>query len=350
MRILHAIAALPPAAGTTTFCREALRALADRGHDCHLWTPDGAPPPWHPDVLHLHALWTPWLLRPFLWAKRRGVPVVWSPHGMLAPWAMAHKRWKKILPWALYQRPALRAADLLHVTSPLEAGWVRDLGLRNPLAEVPLGVDLPPEPPPLPTRPHLALFVGRLHPIKGLDLLVRAWALHKRRDPATPWRLLLVGPDEVGYQATLAGFARGLGLSVQAAPLALAQAADLTFAGPLYGPDKAAALDAARLLILPSHTENFGGVILEALAHALPALASDATPWEILPQARCGDRFPLDPQALADALDRLAALPDSELEAMGRRGRELVRERYAWPAVADALARAYAGLLPPEGR
>ena len=363
MRILHVITGMARAAGTSVFCGEALRALSDQGHDCRLWVrrhnpadayPTGAaavsegPPEadWRPDVVHLHALWTPWLLRPYLWAKRRGIPVVWSPHGMLAPWAMAHKHWKKILPWRLYQRAALRGAALLHTTSAQETRWVRALGFHNPIAEVPLGTTLPDDVPPFAERRRLVLFVGRIYPVKGLDLLIKAWARLKRQGKAGAWHVLCVGPDQAGHMGELEALARQVGVTTQRAPLAEAEQADLSFTGPLYGEDKDAAYRAARAAILPSYTENFGGVVPDALAFGLPVFASQATPWGVLEEARCGATFAVDETALSEALADLLAQPDEALQAMGERGRALVRERYAWPAVARALAAAYRDIPP----
>ena len=361
MKILHVITGMARAAGTSVFCGEALRALAERGHDCRLWVrhaaPDDYPTPapiltapptdWRPDVVHIHALWTPWLFRAFLWAKRRRIPVVWSPHGMLAPWAMAHKRWKKVLPWWLYQRSALRHANLLHATTDLEARWIRDLGFRLPIAEVPLGTDFSAGGPPLAARPHSVLFVGRIYPVKGLDLLLRAWATlaPALRDE---WRLVLVGPDQAGHRAELLALAQTLGLNTQVAALDSARAAEVTFTGPLYGKDKVAAYHAAQLLVLPSHTENFGVIIPDALASGMPAIASAATPWVILAERGCGAQFELTPESLAATLTRFLSLTDAERQAMGERGQALVRERYTWPAIGHALESAYQSILPKD--
>ena len=364
MRILHAIVGMARAAGTSVFCGEALRALAEQGHDCRLWVrrhdpADAYPagpatisemPPeadWRPDVVHIHALWTPWLFRVFLWAKRRHIPIVWSPHGMLAPWAMAHKRWKKFLPWWLYQRSALRQADLLHATTDLEARWIRDLGFHAPIAEVPLGTDFSAGGPPLAARPHNVLFVGRIYPVKGLDLLLRAWATLAPTLRAE-WRLILVGPDQAGHRAELLALAQTLGLKAQVATLESVRAAEVTFTGPLFGNDKDAAYHVAQLLVLPSHTENFGVTIPDALASGMPAIASAATPWAILEERGCGAQFELTPASLAATLTRFLSLPDAERQAMGERGRALVRERYTWPAVGHALESAYQSILPKD--
>lgn len=362
MRILHVISGMAKAAGTSVFCGEVLRQLASMGHDCRLlvkrrsddFYPVGervrvfvgrmgavAADDWRPEVVHIHALWDPWLMVAFLWARARRIPVVWSPHGMLAPWAMAHKRWKKLLPWWLYQRQGLRGASLLHVTSGQEAAWVRALGFKNKLVEVPLGTTPPAEIPKASERRHVVLFVGRIYPVKGLDLLIRAWARLKQTGKNQDWHLVCVGPDQAGHMGELETLARRLGVRTLRAGLERFAEADVTFTGPLYGADKEAAYRLARLLVLPSHTENFGGVVPDALARGVPVLASAATPWGHLRETGCGDTFALDEGALADALARCLALSEGVLETMGARGRALVRARYDWSAIARALADEY---------
>lgn len=358
MRILHCIAELRKAAGTTVFCVRVAEACAKAGHEVAIavpvqnpendevpegvpvvtWQPGGELP-FRPGVIHVHGLWTPWLHRAQAWAYKENIPVVLSPHGMLAPWAMAHKRWKKLLPWTLYQHDDVRRAALIHTTAAQETRWVRDLGFRNPVAEVPLGTDLPAE---LATHDGLVrilLFVGRIYPVKGLDLLLKAWALAKGR--LADWHLLLVGPDQAGHTAELERLAGSLELTTRRGSAEGVGAADVTFAGPLYGSEKDAAYRMARGLILPSYTENFGGVVIDALAFGLPVLTSVATPWKHLEGEGCGQTFDLDSEALAEVLTAFAARSDTERREAGLLGRALVERDYTWEAVGRRMAKAY---------
>lgn len=362
MKILHVITGLRRAAGTTVFCVRVAEACAQAGHTVAIAVmgqnpegdavPEGVPVlrwvpgealPFSPEIIHVHGIWTPWLHRAQAWARRERIPVVLSPHGMLAPWAMAHKRWKKILPWALYQRADIRRAALIHTTAEQETQWVRDLGFRNSTAEVPLGTDLPAE---LATHDGLVrilLFVGRIYPVKGLDLLLKAWALAKGR--LADWHLLLVGPDQAGHTAELERLAGSLELTTRRGSAEGVGAADVTFAGPLYGSEKDAAYRMARGLVLPSYTENFGGVVLDALAFGLPVLTSAATPWRRLEAAGCGQTFDLEPEALAEALTAFAARSDAERREAGLKGRALVARDYTWEAVGRRMAEAYRTVL-----
>lgn len=165
MKILHAIDDIRKASGASVFCCEAAGGLARLGHEVsiavsvrmpgdeypvepsvRIFTAAeavselGNPSVPAPDILHLHGLWTLALHRLSSLARKRAVPCVWSPHGMLAPWAFHYKRWKKLPAWWLYQKRDLKKADMIHVTARSEVEDVRRLGLTNKTAIVPLGV------------------------------------------------------------------------------------------------------------------------------------------------------------------------------------------------------------------
>ena len=349
MKILHVITGMARAAGTSVFCGEALRALAERGHDCRLWVrhaaPDDYPTPapilaapptdWLPDVVHIHALWTPWLFRAFLWARRRHIPIVWSPHGMLTPWALSQRALKKRLALALYQWWGLRGATLLHATALSEVEDCRRVGLRGATTIIPLGVDLPTvEPPPHVARPKVALFVSRVHPKKGLFNLIDAWS----RLRPEGWRLLIAGPSDGTHAADVIARARAAGLDETS----------VAYLGPVYGEEKDALYANAKLFLLPTHSENFGSVVIEALAAATPVITTVGTPWEELRTHNCGWWIEIGVEPLVEALRAALALTDAERQAMGERGRALVRERYTWPAVGHALETAYQSILPKD--
>lgn len=358
MKILHVITGLRRAAGTTVFCVRVAEVCVQADHTVAIAVmgqdpetdavPEGVPVvtwkpgealPFRPEILHVHGLWTPWLHRVEVWARRERIPIVLSPHGMLAPWAMAHKRWKKIVPWLLYQRGDVRRAALIHTTAAQETQWVRDLGFQNPTAEVPLGTGLPAESATHDGPAKVLLFVGRIYPVKGLDLLLRAWALVKAK--MADWHLLLVGPDQAGHMEELESLATALGLTTRRGEAGGMGEADVTFTGPLYGDEKDATYRMARGLILPSYTENFGGVVIDALAFGLPVLTSAATPWRHLEAEGCGQTFDLESEALAETLTVFAGVSDAERQAAGLRGRALVERDYTWEAVGRRMAEAY---------
>ncbi len=283
-------------------------------------------------VLHSHGLWLPVHHTAARFARASRTPLVISPHGMLTPWALRHRAWKKKLAWHLYQRNDLTAAGALHATSTQEADEFRALGLRNPVAVIPLGIALPPPAPPAerPAGPKTAVFLSRIHPKKGLLDFVAAWA--EVRPPG--WRVVIAGPDVVGHQADVeaAVHARGLGSS-------------FAFPGPVHDGAKWELYRRADLFVLPSYSENFGLVVAEALACGVPVITTRATPWQDLVTHGCGWWIDTGAESLAAALRTATALSDGERRAMGERGRRLIEGHYSWPPQAAQMLAVYRWLL-----
>lgn len=290
------------------------------------------PPASLPDCVHLHGIWSPRLAQRLLAWRKQGIPCVISPHGMLDPWALSHKWFKKKVAWHVYQKRLLNGVALLHGASGRETSQFKSLGLKAPVALIPWGVSLPPVRAERSAQPgpRIALFVGRVYPVKGLPMLVEAWS---RVRPAG-WKLRIVGPDEAGHQAEVENVAAKTGI-----------AGVVEFVGELTGPAKAAAYAGADLFILPSYTENFGMAVAEALAHALPVVTTTGTPWPMLPERGCGWWVAPTVDHLATALAAATALDDETLRALGRRGRELVAREFSWQQAADKMKAAYQWVL-----
>lgn len=291
-------------------------------------------------VVHQHGLWAPLPVGACRFARRSGLPLLVSPHGMLEPWALGHHAWRKRLAWQAYQRRNLAAAAALHATSEAEAGHFRALGLGRPVAVIPLGLEPVPAAPLDPAGMAAAkdrrqlLFLSRLHPKKGLDRLLPAWA----GAGAPDWELVIAGMDEGGHRAAMEALAARLGL-----------AGRVRFVGPLHGAAKDTAFRRADAFILPSHSENFGLVVGEALQHGLPVITTTGTPWRRLGEEGCGWTVAPEVDALAGAIGALLALSDGEREAMGRRGRAWMDRDYQWAALGPrylALYRWLAGRGP----
>lgn len=296
------------------------------------------------DVVHIHELWLRFPHEAAVRARSLGLPVVWSTHGMTAPWSMQHKWWKKWPAWWLYQRRDLKRAAVLHVTSDQEAAWNVRLGLDVPSVTVPLGTDLPDltaggtcDAAPVRT----ILFVGRIYPVKGLANLVRAAAL--LQSPATshqpPLTFRIVGPDQAGHQSKLQALARELGVADR-----------FVWPGAKFGSELDAEYAACDALVLPSFTENFGGVVVDALAHGKPVIASKFTPWRELEEKGCGWWVENSPERLAEAIRIFAETPVEVRAEMGRRGRSLVESAYSWPSVARQMMACYERVLKRGGR
>lgn len=283
------------------------------------------------DIVHNHSLWSMVNVAAGWVVPGRRAKLVTSPRGTLSAWALGRSRGVKRVLWPL-QRRALSHADLLHATSEVEWQEIRAQGFTAPVAVVPNGIDLPEPPPPRPdTGARTLLFLSRIHPTKGLDRLLHAWAQLEARHPQ--WNLVVAGRGEAAHVQEVRALAATLGLQ------------RVAFPGPLYGVNKAQAYFAADLFVLPTHSENFGMVVAEALAHACPAVVSRGAPWAGLAAEGCGWWVDNRVDELTTALGAAMRLPREQLAAMGLRGRAWMERDYGWAAIGQKMDAAYRWLL-----
>lgn len=292
-----------------------------------------------PDIVHVHGLWMYASFAAIHWTERTGIACVVSPHGMLDQWALKNSALKKRIAGALYQRRQLDRSDCLHAVGDSEYRSIRAYGLSNPVCVIPNGVD-PPAPgtqapawrAALPANAKVLLYLGRLHPKKGLPNLLRAWASAVPK--AQPWHLVIAGWDDRGHRAELEASIRALGLCKQ-----------VHLVGPQFQRDKDATFQAADAFVLPSMSEGLPVSVLEAWSHGLPVLM---TPQCNLPEgfAACA-ALRIEPNAanIALQLTRLLAMSRSEMRSVGDAGRRLVTERFAWPMLAADMVSVYRWLL-----
>jgi glycosyltransferase involved in cell wall biosynthesis len=279
-------------------------------------------------VLHDHGIWLASNHAAAKVATRANVSRIVSPRGMLSEWALAHKSWKKRIAWRMYQGRDLHSADALHACSDMEAEEVRAAGIAVPIAVIPNGVDLPAPPrnPPVRTGPRRFLFLSRIHPKKGLDILVEAWGQAR----LSGWELVIAGPDEGGHKAEIERRARALG---PGSAISIRDAVSDTEKWDLYR--------SADVFVLPTWSENFGVVVAEALASGVPVITTRAAPWADLSEYECGWWTELGTEPLAEAIREAANISDGERAAMGERGRRLVEERFGWAAIAQRMLAVY---------
>jgi glycosyltransferase involved in cell wall biosynthesis len=276
-------------------------------------------------VLHSHGLWLMPNITPALAAKRFGAPLVVSPRGMLGTEALEFSSIRKKLVWAIAQRGALSLAKCFHATSEAESDDIRRMGLRSPIAVIPNGIDIPLGDPS--TNSRTILHLGRIHPKKGIDQLISAWANIAKYYP--DWKLRIVGPSEARYKETLERQVyNGLVPRVQ-------------FDDALYGEAKWQAYRDAGLFVLPTLNENFGMVVAEALAAGVPVICTKGAPWRGLDTKGCGWWVDHGQEPLATALGKALALPDVGRTDMGLRGREWMRSDFGWNAIANQMAELY---------
>ena len=382
MKILHVVSSYLPAVrygGTIVSVHALCRALAGRGHDVHVYTtsvdgagdsavPHGVPVDldgvkvWYFEsrslrriyrspqlgaalrhhvrefqLVHTHAmyLWPLWTAARA--ASRAGVPYVVSPRGMLEKELIEQKSaWLKASLIGFVEKQTLEGAAAIHVTSGREADEARRFGFNlKDVREIPNGVDLD-SPSMTIVSPAIAdiiadgpfiLFLGRINWKKGLDRLVAALA------QAPGVRLVLAGHDEDAYQPTVEALALAAGVRDR-----------IVFAGPVLGSDKTALIAAARALVLPSYSENFGNVVLEAMAAARPVIVTpEVGVARLVDEAGAGIVVDGAPTALGPALASLAT-DVARGHAMGVLGRAAA-QRYSWASVAAQMETLYQSIL-----
>jgi glycosyltransferase involved in cell wall biosynthesis len=292
-----------------------------------------------PEIVHDHGVWLPSNHAVATWAKKHRVPLVVQPRGMLEPWAISFRAYKKKIAWSLYQKKNLDAAALFFATSQTEADNLRKLDFTQPIAVIPNGVDLPDidlsfDAGQVTQRERNVVFMSRVHPKKGLKGLLEAWATLG----VDNWTLTLVGPDEGGHLQEVLTYAKKLRIENK-----------VVYRGVMEGAGKASLLQHADLFILPSFSENFGVVVAEALAYGVPVISTFGTPWRGLVENNCGWWVDAEPEALAGALRDAMALTDKERYKMGARGRKYARE-FDWGHIAEEAADVYRWLLGKADR
>lgn len=269
---------------------------------------------WRPNVVHDHGLWLPENAAAMLAARRTSCALVSQPCGMLQRWCMAQRPLKKMLAWHSYQRHLLAHASAMIVTSYAEQIEADERVQRKGLTHcIPHGVDLPTLPPST-VRRRQAVFMGRLHPKKQVDVLLRAWAQLK----PTGWQLMIAGSGDPAYERHLHELAEQLGVTDS-----------VEFVGLVQGNAKVGLLAESQLFLQPSLQENFGLAVVEAMAHGLPVLTTQAMPWGEVVAARCGWSVTADTHAVQGALAKALALSAEELLAMGARAQKLAAN-YSW--------------------
>lgn len=280
------------------------------------------------NISHIHGIW----MGPHYYAARlclkHNIPFVLTAHGMLKPWHWQDKGvlgyCKKRFYWIAVVYPVFRKATVIHAITPLERDNLRILFPDNRIEVIPNALDthqmeielnhLEPQAP-----EPIILFLGRIHPIKGIDLLIRAFVL---ANLPSKWKLVIAGPEDVsGYARKLKEFIVAHGLSKK-----------VDFIGPLYGKEKLKMYKRAWIVAVPSHSEVVGMVNLEAAACCTPSITTHETglrDWEE------GGGILLDPNVedLTVALNNAANWSYAERKSRGQNSFKLVKEKYSWEVI-----------------
>lgn len=232
-------------------------------------------------------------------------------------------------------KPVFNHATCYHALTELEYRWLREYGIRQPICIIGNGIVLPdlqnfPEPESLIPAECLdrrtCLYLGRLHPIKGVDRLLRAWV---QLQPKADWQLVIAGDGDPSYRAELEGIA------------SKAKYRNVHFVNFVRGALKSAWLRYSDFYVLPSHSEAFPMAVLEAFAHGTPAMMTTACGFPEAAKFGAALEVPSSESGIQDGLIKLMALPQSQLENMGSRALTFVQERYDWQIICSQLEAVY---------
>lgn len=369
MRILHVISSLDLAQGGPPVVAINLgKAQSALGHDVHLAAEripasvglsttvlprQGAISLWQKpnneiagliqrsDIIHLHGVWEPLLAVIGRAAHRIQTPYVVTPHGMLDPWSLQQKKWKKRLALSLGFRRMLNQAAAIHALNADEKRLLEPLRLTAPCEIIPNGIfldELDPPPNPKLFRSHhpgpgdrrYILFLSRLHYKKGLDYLADAFA--RIAPHFSDVDLVVAGPDD-GEELPLRRHIEKLGIAER-----------VWITGPLYGAMKWSALAGASCFCLPSRQEGFSVAILEAMACGVPVVISVQCHFPEVDEVNAGRVVPLESGAIAAAIQHLLMDPH-DAKKRGQAGRKLVEDRFVWSRIAERSVDLYSRLI-----
>jgi glycosyltransferase involved in cell wall biosynthesis len=289
------------------------------------------------DVVHGHGFYVypNWAVGSRAVSKRKAL--VYHPQGMFEPWILRRSRLKKRLVSFLFERRNMGQCRLWRALTTREADQIRQQGFTAPIVVAPNGVrleDYDAGPSGNGTNGFAVaeqasgkkrlVFMARLHPKKGLDLLLPAWARLKKHHPH--WELLIAGPNEDGYRAVVEAMIRDLEV-----------ASATTLVGSVTGDAKRELLQSADLFILPSYSEGFPVAVLEAMACRVPVIGTDGCNFTELATEGGGWLCVANADSVHQALDEALRCSEAELKERGQTARKLVERRYTWPRIATVI-------------
>lgn len=286
------------------------------------------------DLIQIQSMWELSYHKVMAEARKLGIPYIVTPRGMLEPWSMSHKKWKKKLGWWLYQRNDVQKSACVFSTAKMEAEHVSELGITTCKAVIPNGIETDA----YPCKSSVdgvrkqVLFLSRIHVKKGIEILFEAW---KRVASAFPdWQLQVIGNGDTEYIHTLEMKVERLGLkdSIRILP-------------PVFGNDKTRIYQESALFCLPSFSENFGLVIAEAMSCGTPVITTTNCPWDILNETNTGWCIDLSVDNLERAFREALSMSPAELYDMGQRASKLIFDNFDYRSVTRKTLRLYEWLL-----
>ena len=294
------------------------------------------------DLIHIQEIWHYAHFIAYRWAKTKGVPYIISIRGALEPWCLNYKRLKKKIFSILIQRKILSDAVAIHALTQFEAEHIKAFGINNRIVMIPNGINIEPYQR-LPSRGEfeekypeikgkkMILFLSRIHPKKGLDILAKSFSnIARRREDAI---LVITGPDEQAHKKQIESMIMSEGIPNK-----------VIFTGMLTGKAKLAALSRADIFVLSSYSEGFSNAILEAIACGLPVVITNQCHFPEVKECEAGLVIEPDVEQLNKSLEVL--LDNSKLRIkMGNNGKKLIKERYTWDRIADKMIEVYKDII-----
>jgi len=288
-------------------------------------------------LIHNHGMWQINSLYPGWVCSKNNLQYIVSPRGALSKWSMESGSFFKKIFWPLLQKPSLEKATCFHATSMDEYEDIRRLGFCQPVAVIPNGVDIPAMPLKKDQEQFLTLlFLGRLHPKKGVDILLSAWG--EVQDLFPHWQLIIAGDDN-GYYGK-SGYAEKLRLQIKSLGLER-----VNLIGAVHGEQKSKSYANANIFVLPTYSENFGLTVAESLSYGTPAIVSKGAPWEGLIQHEAGWWVDIGRDPLIACFKEAMAYDPDALSSMGMHGRDWMGKEFSWSEVAFKMNDTYKWLL-----
>lgn len=283
-----------------------------------------------PDIIHVNCCWMPGCAAIQRMAQKRGIKIVLTPHGMLEPWIVKrHYITRKLPALMLYQKAAIRKADCIHSTAESEMKNLYDLGYNSNIRLVKLGIDADGiRIKDTWKKQKQILFLSRVHVKKGINYLIEAASeLRKELDG---WKIIIAGEGDDEYIEMLNRNITEQGLDNI-----------ISLIGGVYGERKWELFRTSDFFVLPTHSENFGLAIAEALASGTPVITTTGTPWQDLNANKCGAWIEIGTKPLVNAMTRFISMTEEELETAGQNGRRLIENKYSAKNMAEQMMIVY---------
>lgn len=286
------------------------------------------------NLIQIQSMWDWPYHKVMVEARKLGIPYIVTPRGMLEPWSLSQKKWKKKLAWWLYQRNDVQKSVCVFTTAKMEADHISNLGITTSRAVIPNGIETDSYPckTSIDVVNKQVLFLSRVHVKKGIEILFDAWKLI--HSEFADWQLFVVGNGEDEYIQSLENRVERLGLkdSIRILP-------------PVFGNDKTRIYQESALFCLPSFSENFGLVIAEAMSCGTPVITTTNCPWDILNETNTGWCIDLSVDNLEYALREALSMNLTELYDMGQKASKLIFDNFDYRSVTRKTLRLYEWLL-----